>query len=171
MKMEGPVNKNEKVIEWELPTDIDAVDGAEKKFAEKISKAGWDDIDFIKLAFREAVVNAIFHGNLGITKPDDTEKDVSDLCKEETEKLTASDPLGKLNRKVKISLSVDKNVITVTICDEGEGFDPKEKKDPTNPENLMKTKGRGRTFMEFGFDKVTYNTKGNEVTMVKERKK
>lgn len=170
MKIEGQVNKNERVYQWEVSTDIDMVDDAEKEFAQKIEKEGWDDNDFLKLAFREALVNAIFHGNLGLTKPDDTDKDVSDLCKEETEKLKQSDRAGKLNRKVQISLKVNKKMISVTIRDQGEGFDTKEKKDPTEEENLLKTKGRGRMFMESFFDKVTYSAKGNEVTMLKENK-
>ncbi len=47
----------------------------------------------------------------------------------------------------------------ITISDEGEGFDPDTVGDPLNPQNLMKTSGRGifymRTFMDavqFSFD-------------------
>ena len=53
--------------------------------------------------------------------------------------------------------------------DEGPGFDPRELPDPTDPENLLKLSGRGILLMCTFMDDVSFNDKGNEVTMVKRR--
>lgn len=58
----------------------------------------------------------------------------------------------------------------IKIIDEGKGFDRTEVPDPTSPENLLEPKGRGLLMMKACFDSVTYNKKGNEVTLTKERK-
>lgn len=66
------------------------------------------------IATTEAIINAIQHGNR------------LDPSKQVTLKITAS-----------------KNVIQITVQDEGEGFDPSTIQDPRTPENLLKERGRG----------------------------
>jgi len=41
--------------------------------------------------------------------------------------------------------------------DEGEGFDPEKVSDPLNPQNLMKTSGRGIFYMKTFMDQVRYS--------------
>ena len=45
--------------------------------------------------------------------------------------------------------------MTITIRDEGEGFDPDEVPDPTAPENLLKASGRGMLLIRAYVDDVT----------------
>lgn len=68
----------------------------------------------IMIAVSEAVNNALNHGN----------------------KL---DPA----KKVFFDLIATAQKITITVRDEGEGFDPNEVADCTDPENLLKSSGRG----------------------------
>ena len=68
----------------------------------------------ILIAVTEAVNNAIIHGNKL-----DIEKDVI------------------------LDVSSTKHVVTFTITDQGEGFDPHNLKDPTSPENIDQLGGRG----------------------------
>ena len=96
-----------------------------------------------KFGLEEALVNAIKHGN-GM----DPEKVVHIVvCIEGTRE--------------------DLQRLTLTITDEGEGFDPKDVPDPTAIENLDRPCGRGVMLMKHYFSEVTYNEKGNQVTVTR----
>jgi serine/threonine-protein kinase RsbW len=92
--------------------------------------AGLDDdgAHWIGMAVREGVANAIKHGN----------------------KLDS-------RKKVEATLSFDGEELSITIIDEGEGFDPGQVSDPLNPENLMKTSGRGIFYMKTFMDEIDYS--------------
>src|SRR5512146_3167744 len=68
-----------------------------------------DGSHWIGMAVREAVANAIKHGN----------------------KLDAS-------KKVFATFDLNGSDLEITVLDEGEGFDPGKVSDPLNPQNLMK---------------------------------
>jgi anti-sigma regulatory factor (Ser/Thr protein kinase) len=53
------------------------------------------------------------------------------------------------------------------IRDQGKGFDRTSLADPTDPENIMCITGRGILLMKSYCDAVSWNDKGNEVTLVK----
>ncbi|MCY2924884.1 MAG: ATP-binding protein [Planctomycetota bacterium] len=92
----------------------------------------------IRLAFEEAVNNAIRHGN------------AMDAAK-----------------AVRIEYEVTPARVAIAIADEGRGFDPGALPDPTCDENLEKPGGRGVMLMRAYMDKVTFNRRGNRVCMVK----
>ncbi|WP_010419054.1 ATP-binding protein [Anaerophaga thermohalophila] len=56
--------------------------------------------------------------------------------------------------------------IQFVITDSGSGFDYWNLPDPTKPENIEKTHGRGIFLMKHLADKVQFNEKGNEVRVV-----
>ncbi|HOX39768.1 MAG TPA: SpoIIE family protein phosphatase [Candidatus Brocadiia bacterium] len=91
-----------------------------------------------RLALEEAVTNAIRHGN----KHDRT-------------------------RKVHVTFFLEDDRATITVADEGEGFNPSEVPDPRGVEYLEREGGRGLLLMRAYMDEVSYNDKGNAVTMVK----
>ena len=98
-----------------------------------------DDCLFaIRLALEEALSNAIKHGN-GL----DPEKTVT------------------------VQFSVTPEQICLIITDQGRGFDPDAVPDPTTDEHLEDPSGRGITLMRAYMDEVAYNSRGNEVRMVK----
>jgi anti-sigma regulatory factor (Ser/Thr protein kinase) len=68
---------------------------------------------------------------------------------------------------VRISVEISPEKASFVIEDEGEGFDVRQIPDPTDPENLFKTSGRGVMFIYNIMDEVSYNTRGNRLTMVK----
>jgi len=92
----------------------------------------------IRLALEEALVNAIKHGNR------------MDKAK-----------------KVTICYAIDKNECLISVEDQGEGFDPDAVPDPTADENLEMPHGRGLVLMRAYMDEVTFNRKGNRVTLRK----
>jgi serine/threonine-protein kinase RsbW len=87
-----------------------------------------DGSHWICMAFREAAANAIKHGN----------------------KL---DP----RKKVHVTFDLRGMELEISISDEGEGFDPAKVSDPLNPQNLMKTSGRGIFYMRTFMDSVHYS--------------
>ena len=89
------------------------------------------------LALSEAVTNAVIHGN-------------------------KQDP----SKKVFVTASLDENsAIHISVQDEGPGFEPQSLPDPLKEDNLMKPSGRGVFLMKQYADDVSYNDKGNKVTL------
>lgn len=92
----------------------------------------------VRLAVEEALMNAVKHG-----------------C--------GSDP--SLN--VRIAGAATDRDIYVRIEDDGPGFEPGTVPDPTDPENLERSCGRGLLFMRYYMGEVCFNAQGNVVEMVK----
>ena len=96
---------------------------------------------WVGIAVREAVANAIKHGN-------------------------HLDP----GKKVEIDLRVEGEDLIISVLDEGNGFDPGGVADPLEPENLLKPDGRGIFYMGKFMDGVEYRFRdggGTEVTLRK----
>ncbi len=98
------------------------------------------DVFAVRLALDEALANAMKHGN-------------------------DADP----KKKVFIRFRLDDSTITITVRDEGGGFDRSQVPDPTDDANLELPSGRGLLLMRCYMDSVTFNKAGNEVTMTKSR--
>jgi serine/threonine-protein kinase RsbW len=96
------------------------------------------DVFSIKLALEEALINAIKHGN---------QMDRS--------------------KKVRIAYQLLPDRFEVVISDDGAGFDPRDVPDPTAFENLERPCGRGLMLMRHYMTEVTFNARGNCVTMSK----
>jgi len=103
---------------------------------------GYDDAArfAIRLAMDEALANAIKHGN-------------------------ANDP----TRTVEIEYSINSDRVTISICDEGCGFNPEAVPDPTLDENIERPHGRGVMLMKAYMTSVEYNPQGNCVVMSRDR--
>jgi len=85
-----------------------------------------DSVHWIGVAIRESIINAIKHGN-------------------------QNDP----SKHVIVEFETGTNAVpelTVSVRDQGEGFDPESIRDPLAPENLLSASGRGifliRSFMD-----------------------
>ena len=96
----------------------------------------------IGLAVREAVANAIKHGN-------------------------REDPA----KKVEVEFGVEAGEVFIAVSDHGEGFDPEQVKDPLDPENLLRPSGRGLFFMNNFMDEIQYSFKDEGGTVVTLRKR
>jgi serine/threonine-protein kinase RsbW len=168
MKMEGPVPEKRfelfKGNEWTLPTDITLVLLADRVLKFKLEKEHkWskeDAEDFVDNAFHEALINAFAHGNLGI--PGGT-KNIYKVAFDKQR-------INPTDKKVHVSITEDDNNLSVTILDEGEGFDVEKVQDPTLPETKFREMGRGKVMMELSSDSVVYKDGGRKVILVKERK-
>jgi serine/threonine-protein kinase RsbW len=100
-----------------------------------------DNRHWIDVAVREAVANAIKHGN-------------------------CQDPA----KQVHVDLEMEGDSLVIRVADEGVGFDPQQLEDPLAPENLLKPNGRGIFYMKSFMDAIEYGVQpggGTTVTMRK----
>lgn len=130
----------EKETKFSIKSKIEAIDEAVVKAVAFATEAGFaDDAIFaIDMAVREAVANAVKHGN----KLDEA-------------------------KRVEITLIDAAGVMEIAIRDFGEGFNVEEVPDPTNPENLLKASGRGILFMHNFVDAVEWEAAAGGGTIVK----
>lgn len=140
--MNGPATSR---VHYSLDSTLASINTVEQTAHDYALKAGFpeDELSNISLAAREAVVNAVMHGN-------------------------RHDP----SKKVDFSLELTDKALTIRVADQGEGFDPDSLPDPLAPENILCGSGRGifliRTFMdELKFRRLE---SGTELTLVKYRK-
>jgi serine/threonine-protein kinase RsbW len=56
--------------------------------------------------------------------------------------------------------------ISFRIADQGNGFNPQEIPDPTDPENIEKPNGRGIFLMKNLADKITFEENGRVVNLI-----
>ena len=116
-------------------------------------------------ALTESLTNAIDHGNLEL---DSDMREVDDGSYFRLgEERAKQEPY--CNRRVTITAVLTPSEAKFVVCDEGPGFDPSSLPDPTDPENLLKASGRGIMLMQTFLDEVSFNDKGNEVTLIKRR--
>lgn len=80
---------------------------------------------------------------------------------------------NKLNpaKKVELKAEKDGDKLTVTVRDEGEGFEYWKIPDPTTPANIMKIAGRGLYLMMTLTDDLLFHQNGKEVIMMFNLKK
>jgi len=113
-----------------------------ENFVEELSSeynVGDDVFGNMIISITEAVNNAIIHGN-------------------------NQEP----SKNIQIIQSIDDdphNILSVTIIDEGEGFDYNNLPDPTAPENLTMIGGRGIFLIKQLADYVIFNDKGNSIEL------
>jgi PAS domain S-box-containing protein len=125
------------------------------------------EVGVIRIALREMLINAIEHGNLGISFEEKTKAQTENRYYELIEERRADALYG--NRKVMVEYIVDPKKVSYKITDEGCGFDVEkyEKNDPNDVNALCLTHGRGITMTRNVFDTVQYNKKGNQVLLIK----
>lgn len=117
----------------------------------------------ILMGIKEAIMNAIDHGNLELDSAlRDLDDDSYRLMGEARQQ---SEPYS--SRMVTIKASVTPEEVKYVVTDEGPGFSPDQIPDPTDPENLLRPHGRGLMLIQSFLDSVSHNETGNEITMVK----
>jgi len=126
-----------------LASNLESVNAAEALVVDAAAALGLDEdarMD-LGLAIREAMVNAVAHGNQ--YSPD---------------------------KQVRLILERRTDAVKVTIIDQGEGFDLNRVPDPTQGENLMRESGRGLLLMQAFVDEFSVKrtpSGGAEVVLVK----
>lgn len=137
------MNDQDSVIDLRIQSNLEYTDLVENITNNLTALAGCDSDQayFIEMAVREIVVNAIRHGNQ-----------------------------LDLDKEVRVNYRFNSERFEVGILDQGGGFDFEHLPDPCNPENLMKSSGRGiflvRSFMD-DFSLARVPNQGTEVRFAK----
>jgi len=133
---------------------------------ESLSHMGlFDEMQLLRVgvALEEALVNALYHGNLEIGS--ELRGDDDDAYRELVARRLDESPYCE--RIIHVHVKLTPFQATFVVRDEGPGFDPKKLPDPTDPDNLEKASGRGILLIRTFMDEVMYNEAGNQLTMVK----
>ena len=121
-------------------------------------------------ALKEALLNAIYRGNLEISLKQMQDTRVSLLEGKGEDLLTARQAAAPhKDRKVRVHIAMDSGQARFVISDDGPGFDPSLVPAAGQPGSLDPETGRGLVLMRAFFDEVTFNNGGREVTLVKRR--
>lgn len=120
---------------------LDHVDAVLQRAMTKLEELGFlnGQREEIDISLREALINAVKHGNQG-------------------------------NRSKRVELDCfqrpDGSMLLV-VRDEGPGFDPNGVPDPTHPDNIFRSSGRGILMIRNFMDDVRFERGGREIRMVK----
>jgi serine/threonine-protein kinase RsbW len=104
-----------------------------------------DSLHWVSVAIRESVINAIKHGN-------------------------RSDSAKHVFVEFETGTNADIPELAIRVRDQGEGFDPEMVANPLDPENLLKSSGRGIFLIRNFMDDVQLRRApegGMEIRMVK----
>lgn len=124
-----PQASDSRTVKLDMASRFEMLDTAQTVLTQLCKIVGFEDetTDYLGVALRESVVNAIKHGN-------------------------AQDE----SKRVEVVFTLTDRSIEVQVKDQGEGFEPDEIPDPLAPENLLKAYGRGIFFMKQFMDEVSY---------------
>ncbi|HLM67975.1 MAG TPA: ATP-binding protein [Longimicrobium sp.] len=129
----------------ELPSDLRLIDTAIAYLVTRCREYHFGG-SRLTLNFRvgvaEALANAMIYGN-------------------------GSDP----SKRVRVEVELDPERINIRVVDEGKGFDPTDVPDPTLPEHLEATGGRGLFLIRSLMDEVDFNECGNCIRLTLYREK
>jgi len=122
----------------------------------------FDDPDRTLTGVSELLINAVEHGNLGISYQEKSNLVTNQEWQKEVDRRLA-DPQYK-DRIVTVIFERKEDACYIQISDEGEGFNWKEYMD-VDPSRAMHNHGRGIAMANMlCFSKLVYNKKGNQVT-------
>lgn len=135
------------LIRLEIPSSFHLLDLVQALSDRMSAIAGLDEdsTHWVSVSVRESVINAVKHGN-------------------------REDPEKHVTVEFTLTPRTNPGEFSVTVLDEGEGFDFQEVEDPLAPENLLKSSGRGIFFMRNFMDDVAITRRpegGMSVRMVK----
>ncbi len=129
----------DELVSSEIEAISPVVDKVMRRIREKACAPGQEDT--IELALREALANAVLHGN-------------------------RQDPRKKV--RICCACQEDRGILIV-VKDEGEGFDPAQVPSPLVGENLYSEHGRGIFLINMLMDEVRFERGGCEIHMRKGR--
>jgi serine/threonine-protein kinase RsbW len=127
-----------------LASRFDSIEVAERALVETCAASGCarEDRYWLVTALREALANAILHGNR-----------------------------QNLALPIEVEYRLAGDTFTIMVSDQGEGFDPASIPDPTDPENLLRPSGRGIFYIRQFMDRVEYSTSSHGGTTVEMTRK
>lgn len=148
---------------WELPNDLGVWKQVYTEFEKRLSDLGWSEVSILELsvAVEEAIINAITHGNLGVSKENLSAADYQALI------IKTAQLSEHLDKKVIVTLDLTTEKAVIRVRDTGSGFSLDVNIDATSTQ----THGRGITLMKNSCDAVhcisDIDGQGNTIELVK----
>lgn len=138
------MNSTEPLFHLAIGSRFENIEVVQVALGDSLERLGVDaDLShWIDVAVREAVANAIKHGN-------------------------RQDP----SKKVRIDLSLEEGDLVIQIEDQGEGFDPQKLASPLDPAMILQPSGRGIFYMRSFMDQVEVRSRPGGGTVVTLRKR
>ena len=132
------------LLRLSIGSDLEQVDLAVTVMESALEQIAMDEeqVHWLGMAGREAVINAILHGN-------------------------RREPA----KRVLVEIDLEGDEVVVRVADEGDGFDLEALADPTAPENLLRPSGRGIFMMRQFADQIEYSFPAKRGTVVTMRKR
>jgi CheY-like chemotaxis protein len=160
-------------FDFELENDPGLIDPLVDLVQQMVAGMGLTDATGrfrVGAALKEALLNAIYRGNLEISFQQMQDTRVS-LLEGKGEDLVAKRraAMPYQGRTVRVEIVMDSEAARFVIRDGGPGFDPASIPAAGQLGSLDPETGRGLVLMRAFFDEVTFNGPGNEVTLVKRR--
>jgi len=168
-----PENKAARYLEEEsrkyvIGNDFSTAEDISKSLVENLSKYMTSyEVTNIRIGLREIIINAIEHGNLGISYEEKTriseKSDYIDfIAKKQNE-----EPFSA--KKVIIRMYLFSKKAVFEVEDEGNGFDHRKILASIKDNKIIteESRGKGITMAHGIFDEISYSEKGNKVTLVK----
>jgi len=122
------------------------------------------------VALREALLNALLHGNLEISL--ERMEDARDqLLRQRDLPISPDSPDQDAvrDRRIFVNVHISTEEARIVIRDEGPGFDVSAVPSSWQPGGLEQEGARSLSLIRAFMDEVSYSTAGNEVTLVKRR--
>ncbi len=143
-----------------FPIEIESIEGGIIFLSEYLFAAS-DVKTNIEVGVHEALLNAYYHGALNVKKhlSADAESNYYRIATERLRDISVSE------KKISLEVIASDDKYVFIITDDGNGFNWAEESQKVEADLEQKPFGRGITLIKAFFDDVTWNEKGNEITM------
>ncbi|AMV37830.1 response regulator [Planctomyces sp. SH-PL62] len=149
---------------FELDNDPEQIGMLAHVLVEDVGALGYLDRSArirLRVALQEALVNALYHGNLEV----DSELRQEDEAIFHSLAAVRRGQEPYRSRRLLVRIVLDRRAAVFEIADEGPGFDTSRADRQIEIEDLNRIGGRGLLLMRTFMDQVTHNARGNVVTM------
>ncbi len=129
-----------------------------------------DEMDAIRagIALEEALLNAMFHGNLELTSAQLQQASAELMTHGRSSLMAARQKAARYrDRRIHVSADLSRGQAEFVIRDEGPGFDTSAHLPLVIAEAPRRPVGHGLELMHAFMDEVRFNERGNQVTLIK----
>ncbi len=150
------------------PVLIDAVVDLVRRMLNRVGICGPTERIRVAVALEQALQNALYHGSLELTE--EQIKEVKESLRQGNNACVIEERICHppyCNRTISLEMSVTPGEARFVVNDEGPGFDVASALRQDRTETVVGNGGRGLLLMRSIMDEVTFNDRGNQVTLVK----
>ncbi|HET8714805.1 MAG TPA: response regulator [Holophagaceae bacterium] len=158
---------------FQFRSDEADIPGLLKHLTERLVPLGFatdQNIDVVAMAYHEALVNALEHGNLELDS--DLKADLFSLDEDPYDALRRQrlqDP-AYAGRLLEVETRLSEEAYEVVIADSGPGFEAHQLISPEDAAHQARHCGRGLPLIQLVMDEVAFNDRGNQIRLTLRRK-